>query len=1058
MIKFLSIYIQNYIKSGLLFGLMVLSVSAFAQTGGKIVSGKVTDSTDGSLLPGVSVLVKGTTTGTVSNASGEYSLKVSQDDAVLVFSFVGMKSAEMAVSGRNVIDIALDADLETLKEVVVVGYGTQDKKDVIGSISSVAADDFKDVPVASFQEGLQGRAAGVVVTESSGEPGGGMSVLIRGGNSVLGGNQPLYVIDGFPLYANDSEFQGSSRQGGSASQATPTNQLAFINPADIESVEILKDNSATAIYGARGANGVVLITTKKGKAGEGKLEFSSYVGVQKLANQLDLIDGPQWGQFFNQWATNNGEANLLSDSEIASLPTYDYQKEIMRESAMIQNYNMSVSGGSDATKYMFSFNYMDQEGQIESTGFNRFTFRTNVSSKVNDWLELGLTSMVSRMNNQRGRTEGGMEKNLSLLQRVANYAPVIPFYGQNSDYWMVKGPRADLSFLPASIQSTQYFDGEFYDYDTPLQMVHERSEHRTLDRVLNNAFVNVSLLPGLSLRSTFGLDMVNMLNETFSTSQNSTGVNGAGVITANKTFWVNENYLTYDKSLGNHKFNVVAGFSVQEDIYKRRNISRSDFLSDGLGVNNLGAGAMEPVVGSSKRRNALASYYGRLNYSFNDKYLLTFSARNDASSKFAEGNKSETFLAFGAGWRIIEENFMSSQTLFSDLKLRASYGTTGNQEIGSSEALAEFAAIPYSYNKTIVSGVQPISIANPELEWERTSSYDIGLDMSFIQNRIRVTTDYYYKETPNLLLNFPIPSEFGYAPKTMNKGVLENKGIELSIAADALVGSGLNWTSSFNFSKNINEVKDIAGLDFIEGGTLSGPQKYAISYVMVGQPVGVFLGYRTDGLLKTQTEIDNHTTTLEDGTKVVLQPGANPGAVKVLDLNGDGILDGEDREVIGNPNPEFTLGWNNNFSYKGFDLTLFLQGAFNYEVYNMLDQYSVQRRITDVWDENNNPDGIYAPAGASNNTVPSSGIFDYELQDASFIRLRNATLGYNFQNVPGVRNLRLYVTGKNLFTITDYRGYNPDVNSFASTTFGRGIEAGAYPTSKVYTIGVNVTF
>jgi TonB-linked SusC/RagA family outer membrane protein len=998
---------------------------------GRTVTGKIISGEDNTGLPGVNVIVKGTSQGTVTDFEGNYSVNVPEDNGILVYSSVGYISQEVTVGNRSVIDLTLEPDVKALEEIVVVGYGTVKKSDLTGSVSSVKTEEIKDMPLASFDQGLQGRAAGVQVTQTSGQPGAVASIRIRGGNSIQGGNEPLFVVDGFPIYSG----------GGVASPgAGPSiNPLATINPNDIESIEVLKDASATAIYGARGANGVILITTKGGSKGSDLISFDSFVGVQQVGKTMDIMNATQFAELVNEAYTNDGLDPVYTQDEINSFGEgTNWQDEIFR-SAPVQNYQIGFSGGDDKTTYAISANYFSQDGTVINSFFDRISGRVNVDRKISKRVSIGSHLNVSRTksNTVRTDTDGGGGTGVVLGSIMMN--PVQPVYTDEE-----KGEYTLLNDRGILVPN-------------PVATANEIVNENILSRVLGDVYGNWEILDGLKLRISAGADVLHNKGNLYFPSYIYQGIGNNGIGTVRSVLnstWLNENTLTYDRNINeNHYINVLAGVTFQGNRTEFVQASSQEFVTDALEENSLGSGAVYNQPGTDATEWGLTSYIGRVNYHFMDRYLFTATARVDGSSRFGEGNKYGFFPSGSFAWRVKDEPFLQSVDIISDLKVRTSYGIIGNQEIGLFNSLATMASNTYAFGGALATGFRPSRIPNPDLQWERTAQFDIGFDVAFFDNRLRVTTDWYHKRTTDLLYSLSVPWTSGFSSSLQNIGSVENKGLEFAFESDNLVGD-FAWSTSFNIAFNRNKVIDLGEIDFFYTDAGSGHLKVnQLSRVEVGRPIGQFWGYVFDGVYQNQEEIDNGA-----------QPNAKPGDRRFKDLDGDGAITAEnDRTYIGNAQPDFFGGITNNLSYKGFEFSFFFQGTYGNDLYNYnrielelpTGGQNVSADMVNRW-TSSNPSNIFPRATRQRSILQSSR----QVEDGSFLRLRTVTLAYNFDvsELSWIRKLRLYVTGQNLWTLTNYSGFDPEVSRYGATNLNIGQDYGGYPIAQTYTLGLNVNF
>lgn len=1006
------------------------------------VNGKVSDE-NGEGLPGVNVLVKGTTLGTVTDVDGMYRLQVENQSSVLVFSSIGYVSQEVVVGNQNTININLDPDVTALEEIVVVGYGTQKREDLTGAIASVSGEDLKKVFLTTPDQAMQGRVAGVQVSTTSHAPGGGLSVQIRGTSSLSASSQPLYVVDGFPI-SNDY-----SNVAGEKGSTTP-NQLNSIDPATIESIEILKDASATAIYGSRATNGVVIITTKRGRRGPAQIDFSSSVSVQNVTKKFDLLNATEWGNLVNEANDLNGTPHTFSDEQIAALGEGTDWQDIMYRTAITQRHMLSVSGGNENLRYMVSGNYTDQQGVIIETGLKRYSSTINLDANVNKKLTLGSSMTFSHTQNQRS-LEGtkSYSNEPSIVSAIFNARPNVPAYDEEGN--MVKNGRG--------------FPGGNSE-DTPLWMATNYKRDAKTIRMIGNVFANYEIIEGLNFKVRVGLDYNEFSNNTYypigSSIAGSTGGQAART-TQQLVNFLNENTLEYKHNFGQkHQFTALVGYTSQNEKNETATASAYGFPSDFYGYRNLGIASNPQPSTSYESKWVLLSYLGRLNYIFNDKYLFTATARYDGSSKFGENNKYGFFPSAAFAWRLGEEEFIKNMGLFSQLKLRLGYGSTGNERIGLYKSISTIAAYNnfsngYGFNGQQTPVAWPDNIANPNLSWEKAEDYNIGLDMGFFDSRLNLTLDLYRKKTTDLLLNTPLPEESGFASVLQNVGSMENKGFEITLNTVNTTGA-FGWTTDFNFSMNRNKVLDLGGADFYftgwSGGGNNGHNGTNLVRIAPGHPVGAFWGSIYEGIYRSQEEID----------QAGHQPNNRPGSERFLDLNEDGVWTEEDDTYIGDPNPDFIFGFNNDFSWKQFTLNVFMYGQVGQEVAN----FAVGNRLTGGtnllrsdrearWTPEN-PNGTTPAANQGRTSVLSTR----NVVDGSFLRIKNISLSYNLpvssMNINWLRSLQISVAADNPFLFTDYEGYDPEVNTFGTSNEVKGVDRFAYPALRGFRFGLNVGF
>ncbi|PKA98554.1 TonB-linked SusC/RagA family outer membrane protein [Flavobacteriaceae bacterium MAR_2009_75] len=1041
---------KNKNKLHLLFLVLLLSAPIYAQNSLN-VSGTVSDES-GVPLPGVTVLVKNTTNGTASDFDGNYSINANSD-AVLVYSYIGYKTQEVAVNGQTTINTVMVEDASELDEVVVVGYGTQKKSDLTGSVASVSAEELNSQPITSMEQGLQGRIAGVNITNNSSAPGGGISVKIRGTTSILNGNEPLYVIDGFPV-TGQSQFSTSAGRGQDSSTGTDytvnQNPLASLNPSDIQSIEVLKDASAAAIYGVRGANGVILITTKRGQQGAPRISYNGYGGIQSVSNKIDMLNAQEYQNIYNETAANSNDPVVFTD---APANDTDWQDEIFR-SALIQNHQVGVNGGTEAVQYNLSGSVFEQEGIIKGSDFTRYSLRTNLDIQASKKFKIGTSLNISRAINNAAETEGEATNSITAL--ALSTSPILPIYQPDGTYssnrFVVNAPDAQGSL-------------------NPVAFINEFSDKSVNTRILGTLYGEYDLIKDLKFRVSVGADIENRDRHVYRTSKfnNENPLNSADVSSVNRSSLLNENTLNYNKTFGNHNLQLLGGFTLQQETEEFRLISGRGFATDITGPYDLGGGSVVPSVDSRYAEFSIVSFLGRVNYNYDDRYLITVTGRRDGSSKFAADNKWAFFPSAALAWRISNESFMSESTFFDNLKFRAGWGQVGNQELPTYRSLALLQSAPYNFGDgTTVNGFSPLRVPVPDLTWEITSQANFGLDASILRGRLNATFDYYIKKTEDLLLEVRLPETSGIIdPSVQNLGEMENIGWELSMDGTIINTDNFGWNVGFNLSGNKNEVTSLGSPDEVG----DGDQSYEIaqptfagstprSYVSVGEPTGVFFGYKTDGLYRSQAEADAGQT---------LQNGVLPGMVRYVDVNGDNVLDSNDRTVLGSPHPDLLYGFNTSFTYKNLELRTFFQGQKGGLVYNAMRRFNtsvtrgqnVLSERADYWTPQNT-DAVWPTPYQNSPLVGGSGNIgesDFFLEDASYLRMREITLTYNFPegflgNVGGA----IYVTGQNLITITDYLGYNPDTNGRANVRGSFGWDISSYPLAKTVLMGLKLDF
>lgn len=1006
------------------------------------ISGTVIDSETGEALPGVNVVAEmpsvSSPIGTTTDMDGNYELEVPDDVTTLVFSYVGYQRQEIVINGRTEINVELSQDVQMLEDLVVVGYGVQQRRDLTGSVASVNAENLKSertVPI-SVNRMLQGQAAGVQVTQSSSEPGGGSRIRIRGAGSINASNEPLYVIDGIPI-SNESLTTGTSEASGAGIRNNnPPSPLNSLNPNDIASIEILKDASATAIYGSRGANGVILITTKKGTPGAFQVDYSTNIGFQQVAKEIDLLTAQEYMNVLNELATEQGNSPIFTSEEMSTVGNgTDWQDQIFRD-APTQNHQLSVSGGSEDFQYYTSLNYYDQAGVIEKSGIKRYQGRLNLNyNKDNLSFGVNLTSSLIK-NDLAPHGIGGIGPIAGIIYSSLYQDPTMPVRNAEGTY-----------FRPVSTQ-----------IGNPKALTNIDDEEQT-DRTLAGIYTEYDFLDNLTARINFGSDTQTSRRDTYNPTLTNRGEDAGGigsVSSVRSTNYLVEGTLNYQNEISNHfNLNLLGGVTYQEFATELISGQAQGFPSDGFRVHSLQTGiSATNLAMTNKSKHQLLSYLARANLTYDDKYLFTGTIRADGSSRFGEGNKYGYFPSVALGWRLSEEFFSDSESL-TDLKLRVSYGITGNEAIGNYTSLSLLGFGGQAIlGDNLVSGISPIQIANPDLKWERTEEFDIGLDYELWEGRLRGSVDYYIKNTSDLLMNLPIPITSGFETSLQNVGEVQNKGLEFEIHFSSNHSHNFMWSSSFNLSTVDNEVKDLGPLQQIRQGH---PWLFFPDFTVIqeGDPINAYYGYQVEGVFQMDDDIANSA-----------QPLAKPGELKYKDINGDGQITPADQKVLGSPFPDVTFGWRNNFSYKNFDLNIFINASIGNEVYNgnATDSFypvSFRRnRIADHYLNRWSPDNptnkypSFLPPEVSYGDINNS----LSVQDASYLRIQNVMLKYNIPTGTRaiLRNANIYISVENLLTITDYEGYNPDVSSFGDSNIV--LDYNAYPLARVYSLGLNLEF
>lgn len=992
--------------------LLFCTAMANAQT----VSGTVTS--DGQPLPGATVIVKGTTTGVTTDFDGNFTINAEASDTLMI-SYVGYSSTEVLVGSQTQINITLEED-NALDEVVVIGYGTQRKSDLTGSVSSVSAEDLNALPVARVDQALQGRASGVQVTQTSGAPGAGTVIRVRGGNSITGSNEPLWVIDGIVVGTNFN--------------------LNNINSNDIKSIEVLKDASSIAIYGSRGANGVVLVTTKNGAgAGTGKPQISLnlYTSSQILPELPDRLSQAEQIEFNNESARFRSAAEPFPNDP-STYPDNDWV-DLVLGSAPIYNTDLSVAGSTDNVNYYTSLNYFNQQGIVKSSGIEKYIFRTNLDVKISDKVKTGFRLNYSRLEQDNALA--------SFSQAAFGIVRTQPVFNEDGTY----NGFDDIVGSP---------------FNNPLAARELNTNETFTNNLLATVYVEYSPAPNWTIRSTFSPEFNNIKQNRFSSSQlpgllaiGDTGQGNASVRTVASTGWNNENTIQYQSDFGeDHSVTALAGASFQKVSTEISQAEAFGITSDATGFYNLGnSDPTRSVVSSDFNGFQIASFFGRLNYAFKDKYLLTLVGRTDGSSRFAPGNKYAFFPSIAGAWKISEEDFMQDQDIFQDLKLRASWGKSGNQAIDPYSTFGLLTGANTTLNGVEVPGLTLGRPSNPNLQWETTSSFDIALEASLFGGRVFTEFNYYYKKTEDLLLDVTIPRQTGFNSQLQNIGSLQNQGWELLINSTNVNNSNFNWNSTLTLSANRNEILDLGGVDFIDivVDPILGSGN---TRLIVGETVPAFTGVRYLGTWKSQEEIDASGRT---DPQVV-------GGSHFEDLNGDGIASTEDAVVLGSPLPDLIFGIENSFSFKNWDFSFYFQGTTGNEVYNLNMRNNYFNRgetvkfgdLRNRWIEGVNETSNIPRAGADSvtNTIPNS---EY-VEDGSHIRLKTLRLAYNFPadkiGLDGINNATVYFSGTNLLLFSKTRLIDPEASAFGRSNIAQGYVSAQYPNPRVLTLGLNVTF
>ena len=1061
-----------------MFILVFVSMSAYAQS--LTVTGKVIDS-EGYEVIGGSVTIKGAAgVGTVTDVNGNYSLKVNDASKdVLVFSYVGMTSQEVKVDGRSVIDVTLKADAVMLEEVVAIGYATVKRKDLTGSVASVNSKELSKVPTSDITQALAGRMAGVQVMQSEGAPGASISIRVRGGISITQSNEPLYIIDGFP-----------SEDG-----------MSTLDPAEIETIDILKDASATAIYGARGANGVVVITTKSGgKEGKATVTFDSYVGFKKVAKKLDVLSTREFAlldyerRYYSAFTAKNSTQEDLDkavanfealygkyadiDANYANRAGIDWQDQTLGRTALTQNYRVGVSGGTDKLNYNLAYSYYDEEGAMVYSGNKKHNISFNMNHKLNDRLSITARISYDQMKIYgMGTSEGGDRFNK--MQHILQYRPMVGINGTDD---LLLGDEDPL-LVDDTGNVTQ----------NPLLSAAEETKDREYRTFQANGGFTLKLIKGLSFRNTTGMRYQTRRNDTFygdkSITAKRSSINGSIQNIENSSFQTS-NVLNYNWAGKGHDITAMLGQEYVNRWNRSFSAAAANFPNDDIGLGDLSLGLPTAVSSSENYDDKLLSFFARFNYGFKDKYLFTASFRADGSSKFGKNNKWGYFPAFSAAWRLGEEEFIKNLNIFSDLKVRLGYGMAGNNRIDSYVSLPMLTSVTYPNGDSTQPGYVSKQIPNPNLKWEANKTFNFGLDFGFFNQRLTISPEFYINRSSNLLLNAKLPTSSGYDSMVINAGETENKGIDLTINSTNIMTKDFTWNTAVTLSHNKNSVKKLTGED-VQLWEASFGYNQNTHIIGVNQPLGQMYGYVTDGLYQV-SDFDydeaTKTYTLKDGVPYSgKKTDVKPGMWKFKNVDGseDNKITENDKTVIGNAYPKFYGGINNTFTYKDFDLSIFLTYSFGNDVFNATKLTNTKtalqnKNVLDIANSSNrwvvvNKKGelITDPqemadinkgktvAAVYDNEIGDTYIHSWAVEDGSYLKLSNITLGYTFPRKMlskiGISKLRLYATGSNLLTWTKYTGFDPEVSTMGSG-LTPGVDFGAYPKSRSFVFGINLAF
>lgn len=1027
---------QNSMKKYFTLILATFVLTGFAQAQIKL-SGRVTETTGEGMI-GVSVVIKDTSVGTTTDADGNYVITVPAGAEIIRFSFMGYVTQEVSIQNRTEISVTLQEDSQLLDEIVITGYTSQEKQKITGAVASVSREDLNKLPVASIDQALQGRAPGVTVTQNTGAPGEGVAIRIRGVGSINSGNSPLYIVDGIP-----------------------TQDINSFSMKDVDDIRILKDASASALYGSRATNGVVIITTKSGKAGTSKIQFDTQIGFQKPSRLIKMANNQQYINIYNE-AANNDNANvsnplflrpLITDAMAQTFSDVDQVDAIM-QNGILQTHTLSFSGGTDKTRYFISGNYFGQEGIIQGSNYTRLTARANVDTQVNNWLKVGINTNISRSHTDLvGSSGDGAGGNGGSVVRYAFFrTPGIPVRDENGDF-------VDLPDYPIQ-------QGDGYN---PVGMLAYNQNERNQDRVFTKFFFEANLAKDLKFTSNLGVDVLNedtrRFDRTWGTNNRINNINRLMIGDTRLQTLTFSNFLTYTHKLGDHAFSYLLGVETIKTDRQYLNGSQSDFPDQRRKLVALGLGEGLTTTSSRNTGSALASFFAKVDYDYSDgKYIASATLRRDGSSRFGPDNRWGTFYAGSAGWRIDREGFMENNETIDLLKLRVGYGVIGNQEIGDYQYLDEIQpGYDYNFSDTRYIGYAVSRLGNSKLKWESSNQFNVGLDFGFLNGTLTGSLDFYNKITSDLLIARPLPRSSGTSnPPVVNDGKILNRGLELAITYANKIGDDFTYSVTANGATIHNEVLELNVPIPIRQGKVGSDY---LTSTEVGYPVGSFYLYEMTGIFQSESEIFSSALPVS---------GVEPGDVKYKDQNGDGKIDGNDRKHVGSAIPKFTAGLTINMAFKGFDLSVFFQGAYGNKIFSVLNRdiegfyrgFNVTERYyknhwTGPGTSNEYPRASWS--ASSNNTIVYSTRF---LEDGSYTRLKNIQLGYTFPKQLldnyKIEGLRVYVSATNLLTFTKYSGLDPEMtvsdNAQGAGDLANGIDWGTYPSAKSFNMGLSITF
>ena len=1000
-----------------------------------LITGHITDVRSGEPLIGASVIVKSEKgQGVVTDYDGNFSLQTKVEAPLtLRVEYVGYRALDVDVYDfEEPVEIALIDNSNKLDEVVVVGYGVQKRKALTGAVTTVKNDELLQTST-SFDNILGGAVAGLDATSSSGQPGASINIRIRGGNSITGGNEPLYVIDGVLIYNSNS----ATNTGVSYADSN-FNPLASINPSDIESIEVLKDVSASAIYGSRGANGVIIVTTKNGRRGRIKVDYGYSIGISNVRKTLDLLNAEQWGNLYLDLATDAQKTATGVTPAVVSTwgAGTDWQDALFR-TATTQQHQLSVSGGSETERFLISANYTDQGGVIRNTNFERLGARINYERDIFKNVTVGLKSNVSKSTQKGSYSFGSYSNGFSgILEQALRTSPAVPIYNPDGSY-NYANPFEAGDFVRSG------------QTPNPIADLSEVDAETKVDNVLVSVFGSWEIIPGLRLRVQGSTDIINTRQNFFGPSTSTAGFNTEGYASIGSKRWESDQVeatLTWNKKWNKHEIEVLGGYTYQQEKSENVLAASANFANENLGYHSLQAGSQLITPQSNFVTSVLYSGIGRINYSLLDRYHLTATLRADGSSRFAKNKKWGWFPSLGFSWNVNEEKFLKSQKWIEDLKIRASIGTVGNQEIGDYRFLSTYAATHYYLGGgTKNAAYYRSGLGNDDLKWETTTSYDLGFDLSILKGKLNFVFDYYHKKTSDLLLSIPVEQTTGFSSQLSNVGNVTNDGVEFAVNATLIQQKDLSWNASANIAHNKNKV---TSLGTQQDEIINGNQ----TIIRVGEALGTYYGWVFDGVVQSGDDLGK-VPAPSNKTNVEY------GDAKFVDQNGDGVVDqANDRVVLGSAQPKFTYGFASQLRYKNWDLSFNFQGSYGNKLYNQLEQalespnasYNASAKLANRWSETN-PSTTVPRAYALN--LYNSYLDSRFIEDASYLRLKNIQVGYSFK--PRLQNgtklgIYLYASAQNLLTITNYSGFDPEYSGY--------VDRGTYPTARTFTFGVKLSY